>query len=232
MKPFTLALLFFVSSFLHAETAAPENTLQILQARIQALREAGELNTEAEGWRQKLPKFPEASFAAGGTYIWTLETSEGTLVAHLDYKSAPEHVRNILWLSELGFYDGLNFHRIMPGFMAQGGCPLGKGFGNPGYTLKLEAKSGRKHDVPGILSMARTQAPNSAGSQFFITFGPTPQLDGQYSVFGNVVEGLEVLKKLEAAGNPDPNSNGVPPLKDIRIVSARVAWKADLQPEP
>jgi len=140
-------------------------------------------------------------------------------------------VRNILYLTELGFYDGLNFHRIIPGFMAQGGCPLGRGNGGPGYNLKLEAHQDVKHDEPGVLSMARSRMPDSAGSQFFITFGKVSHLDGQYTVFGRITDGREVLKELEAAGNPNPRSNGVPPQKEIVIRNAEIR-QVTKDPEP
>ena len=146
------------------------------------------------------------------------------MVAELYPEAAPEHVRNAIYLSGTGYYNGLKFHRIIPKFMAQGGCPLGKGNGGPGYRIKLEVNRKFLHTKAGVLSMARTSVPNSAGSQFFITFGPTRNLDMQYSVFGQVVEGLDVVKKLEAAGNP--RSNGVPPKKLITIDKAWVTWEA------
>ena len=134
---------------------------------------------------------------------------------------APEHTASTIYLSLLGFYDGLNFHRIIPGFMAQGGCPLGQGVGGPGYNVKLEVDRKVLHTERGVLSMARSASPHSAGSQFFITFGPTRSLDLQYSVFGKVVEGLDVVSKLEKAGNSNPGSNGVPPKK---IVTMDKTW--------
>lgn len=211
--------------------SSPENALEALSAFIETARAEGKINLERDNWRTRLPKFPEVAFDAGGTYIWTLETTEGKIEAELLPEVAPDHVRNILYLSQLGFYDGLVFHRIIPGFMAQGGCPLGRGTGNPGYALPLEVSREALHDAPGTLSMARSARPDSAGSQFFITFGPTPNLDMQYSVFGRVVEGMDTVRKLEAAGNPNPRANGVPPLKEIRIERGTVAWRADGEPE-
>ena len=198
------------------------DALAELKTFITEAKASGKINPEQERWKTRLPKFPDVVFAEGEAYQWIIETSEGTLTADLYPQAAPEHVRNILYLSTLGYYDGLVFHRIIPGFMAQGGCPLGTGTGGPGYQVKLEAKPEWKHQGPGILSMARAQNPNSAGSQFFLTFKSTPFLDNQYTVFGKVSEGLDVLKKLEAAGNPNPRSNGVPPLKEIRILSTSV----------
>ena len=209
-----------------AEEAGPANALEALKGFIAEAKEDGRIDLEQDTWRTQLPKFPAVAFEAGGTYVWTLETSEGVMEAELMPEVAPDHVRNILYLSQLGFYDGLKFHRIIPGFMAQGGCPLGRGTGGPGYSLPLEVNRDALHDVAGTLSMARSARPDSAGSQFFITFGVTRNLDMQYSVFGRVTEGLDVVRKLEAAGNPNPRSNGVPPLKEIHIERATVAWRA------
>ncbi len=196
--------------------------LEDLRTFIQEAEQKGTINTSVPDWRTDLPKFPKVEFAESEELEWVLETSEGTLTATLNHQVAPDHVRNIAYLSLLGFYDGLVFHRIIPGFMAQGGCPEGTGRGGPGYNVSLEVSPKVTHDRPGTLSMARSRHPDSAGSQFFITFKPTPFLDRQYSVFGYVNDGLDVLKKLEAAGNPDPGANGTPPLKTIRILSATV----------
>ncbi len=119
--------------------------------------------------------------------------------------TAPMHVSSGIYLSRLGFYDGLNFHRIIPGFMAQGGCPTGSGRGNPGYFMAGEFKGNRKHDKAGILSTANTGRPNSEGSQFFLTFGPTRSLDGKYTIWGEVVEGQATLKALAKLGSSANN---------------------------
>jgi cyclophilin family peptidyl-prolyl cis-trans isomerase len=110
------------------------------------------------------------------------------------------HVSNFIYLTRLGFYDGVPFHRVITGFMAQGGCPLGTGTGNPGYGFGGEFSETVKHDTPGLLSMANA-GPGTDGSQFFLTFVPTPWLDGKHTIFGKVVEGMDTLKKLEAAGS-------------------------------
>ena len=201
------------------------DALKEIQDFIKTSKESGAIETSAPGWKTRLPKFPPAEFAEDAGYEWVLETSEGTMVADLYPEAAPDHVRNILYLSSVGFYDGLIFHRIIPGFMAQGGCPRGTGRSGPGYMVDLEANATWRHEGPGVLSMARTMRPNTAGSQFFLTLKSTPQLDRQYTVFGKVTEGLEVLKKLEAAGNPDPRANGTPPLKKITIYSTQVRAK-------
>ena len=157
-----------------------------------------------DGWRTRLPKFPELTFGTGEEYLWKLDTNQGAITLRLFSDTAPQHVANFLYLTELGFYDGLNFHRVVPGFMAQGGCPTGTGSGSPGYTFPAEFNPGPKHDKAGILSMANTGKPSSDGSQFFITFRAMPSLDGKHTVCGEVVEGMDVVKKLEAQGNPEP----------------------------
>ena len=110
------------------------------------------------------------------------------------------HVTSFAYLAGLGFYDGLAFHRVITSFMAQGGCPLGTGTGGPGYQFGGEFKPDVKHTKGGLLSMANA-GPGTDGSQFFLTFVPTPWLDGKHTIFGEVVEGLDVLKTLEAAGS-------------------------------
>ncbi len=176
------------------------------------------IDRRREGWRTRLPRFPDVAFARGEEYQWRLETSQGVITLRLFPDTAPQHVANVIYLSELGFYDGLTFHRVVSGFMAQGGCPTGSGSGNPGYTFASELGGGRKHDKPGVLSMANTGQPSSDGSQFFVTFRPAPELDGKHTVFGEVVAGMDVVKKLEAQGGPDPGTPKIP----LRILTARI----------
>ena len=115
-------------------------------------------------------------------------------------KVAPMHVTSTIYLTRMGFYDGVVFHRVIQGFMAQGGDPTGTGSGGPGYKYDGEfAPDGPKHDKAGMLSMAHA-GPGTDGSQFFITFGPTPHLNNVHTVFGEVVKGMDTLKKLEAVG--------------------------------
>ena len=113
---------------------------------------------------------------------------------------APRHVASTIYLTRLGFYDGLGFHRVITEFMAQGGCPLGSGTGGPGYEYAGEFDPGLRHDRPGLLSMAN-RGPGTDGSQFFLTFVPTPWLDDKHTVFGEVVEGMDTLEALEACGS-------------------------------
>ena len=110
-------------------------------------------------------------------------------------EDAPKTVENFVTLAKKGFYNGLNFHRVVPDFVVQGGCPKGNGTGGPGYTIKAEFNK-QKH-VRGTLAMARSQHPDSAGSQFYICYGSTPHLDGQYTVFGKVVSGMELVDRIK-----------------------------------
>lgn len=126
----------------------------------------------------------------------------GVIKAELYPEVAPNTVNNFIDLINRGFYDGLIFHRVIPGFMIQGGCPEGTGMGGPGYSIKGEFTSnGFKNDLKhtkGVLSMARAMHPDSAGSQFFIMVANAPHLDGQYASFGKVIEGMEVADKIVA----------------------------------
>ena len=136
--------------------------------------------------------------------IITIEMEDGGIIkAELYPEIAPNTVRNFISLVTNGFYSGLIFHRVIPGFMIQGGCPLGKGHGDPGYSIRGEfAGNGYKNSLqhgPGVLSMARSGNPNSAGSQFFIMHEASPHLDGQYAAFGKVIEGQDVVDKIANA---------------------------------
>jgi cyclophilin family peptidyl-prolyl cis-trans isomerase len=115
-------------------------------------------------------------------------------------EAAPMHVSSTVYLTRVGFYDDLIFHRVIDGFMAQGGDPTGTGRGGPGYKYAGEFSGDLKHDKPGLLSMANA-GPGTDGSQFFLTFVPTPWLDGRHTIFGEVVEGMDALQQLEAAGS-------------------------------
>jgi cyclophilin family peptidyl-prolyl cis-trans isomerase len=161
-------------------------------------------------WKTSLPKPPKVTFTAGKKYFWVLDTTKGTIKVALMPDVAPMHVSSTIYLTRLGFYDGVSFHRVIPGFMAQGGDPLGTGMGGPGYKYEGEFSTTVKHDKPGMLSMANA-GPGTDGSQFFLTFVATPHLDGRHSIFGEVVEGQDVLKKLEAAGTA-PSGKTTEPL--------------------
>ncbi len=151
-------------------------------------------------------------------YQIELTTNAGTILVDLYPDVAPGHCNNIIGLTKIGFYDGIIFHRVIKGFMAQVGCPQGTGTGGPGYTIDAEFND-RPHE-PGVLSAARTGDPNSAGSQFFLCLERVPHLDNQYTVFGKTAneESLTVVKAIgEVATNPQDR-----PLEEISITSARV----------
>ena len=136
--------------------------------------------------------------------IVTITMADGrVMTGELYPEKAPNTVNNFISLANQGFYDGLIFHRVIPGFMIQGGCPQGTGMGGPGYSIKGEfAHNGVKNDLKharGVLSMARAMHPNSAGSQFFIMVEKAPHLDGEYAAFGKVIEGMEVADAIVSA---------------------------------
>jgi peptidyl-prolyl cis-trans isomerase B (cyclophilin B) len=128
--------------------------------------------------------------------VATIVTNKGTIKLELYAGKVPKTVANFEKLAGEGFYDGLKFHRVIPDFMIQGGCPQGTGTGGPGYTFEDEFDPSLRHNAPGILSMANS-GPNTNGSQFFITHVPTSWLDGKHSVFGKVTEGMDVVNAIK-----------------------------------
>jgi peptidyl-prolyl cis-trans isomerase B (cyclophilin B) len=148
----------------------------------------------------------------------TIEMENGGLIKlELDRAAAPNTVKNFLSLVDKGFYNGLIFHRVIPGFMIQGGCPDGTGMGGPGYCIKGEfSGNGVSNPIQharGVISMARAMDPDSAGSQFFIMHADSPHLNGQYAAFGRVVEGMDVVDAIAAA----PTGRNDRPVKEMRI---------------
>lgn len=140
------------------------------------------------------PKPPEMTIDPNKSYTATIDTSLGTVTVELYPKVAPNHVNSFVFLAREGFYEGVIFHRVIPGFMIQGGDPTGTGTGGPGYQVRAEFNP-MKH-TRGVLSMARSNDPNSAGSQFFLMHADAPFLDGQYTAFGKATSGLEVIDKI------------------------------------
>ncbi|MBU2869457.1 peptidylprolyl isomerase [Colwellia sp. E2M01] len=152
-------------------------------------------------WKTSLTKPPLLTFTKDKDYFWELKTNQGNITIKLLTDSAPMHVSSTIYLTKLGFYDGLTFHRVIPGFMAQGGDPTGTGAGNPGYKYDGEFDGKTTHDTVGTLSMANA-GPGTDGSQFFLTFTPTPFLDGKHTVFGKIVIGSEQsLTNIEKLGS-------------------------------
>jgi len=165
-----------------------------------------------------------ATTPAAAPEVGVITTSEGVMVVEFYPDVAPNHVANFKKLARSGFYDGTAFHRVIPGFMIQGGDPNTKddsnkgswGMGGPGWTVNAEFNA--KHHARGILSMARSNDPNSAGSQFFICHGDAGFLDHQYTVFGNLIKGFDVLDKIATTPTEAPDR----PIKRINIISIKI----------
>ena len=165
--------------------------------------------------------------------IVTITMENGDVMkAELYPEIAPISVNNYISLIKKGYYDGLIFHRVIKGFMIQGGCPNGNGMGGPGYSIKGEfAQNGFANDLkhePGVLSMARAQHPDSAGSQFFIMHKTSPHLDGMYAAFGKVTEGIDVVNKIAGV----PTAYGDRPYEDQVIESMSVDTLGETYEEP
>jgi peptidylprolyl isomerase len=168
-------------------------------------------------WKTKLNQPQLLTFTQGKDYFWELQTNQGNLSIKLFSDIAPMHVSSTIFLTHLGFYDDLTFHRVIPGFMAQGGDPIGTGAGNPGYKYDGEFEGDKSHNEAGMLSMANA-GPGTDGSQFFITFKPTPFLDGKHTVFGQVITGLEdTLAKIETLGSRRGKTT-----EEVKIIKASI----------
>jgi cyclophilin family peptidyl-prolyl cis-trans isomerase len=148
----------------------------------------------------------------------TIATSRGTFAVELFEQRAPKTTANFVELAEKGYYDDVVFHRIIAGFMIQGGDPTGTGRGGPGYTIADEFHPELRHDAPGVLSMANA-GPNTGGSQFFITLAPTAWLDGKHAVFGKVVSGMDVIEDIASV----PTDRSDRPLEPVSIEGISLA---------
>ena len=165
--------------------------------------------------------------------IVTIEMEDGGIMkAELYPEIAPNTVNSFISLINKGYYNGLIFHRVIPGFMIQGGCPQGIGIGGPGYNIKGEfSHNGFQNDLKhdrGVLSMARAMSPDSAGSQFFLMHETSPHLDGQYAAFGKVIEGMDVVDAI--AGTKTDRADR--PLEDQKMVKVTVETFGETYPEP
>ncbi|WP_158966192.1 peptidylprolyl isomerase [Paraglaciecola sp. L3A3] len=169
-----------------------------------------------EEWKTSLPQPIELTFTEGKQYLWEITTNKGMITIQLMPEVAPMHTSSTIYLTTLGFYDNTIFHRVISGFMAQGGDPLGSGRGNPGYKYAGEFSDEVTHTEAGLLSMANS-GPGTDGSQFFLTFAPTPWLDGKHTIFGKVIEGMEVLKILESLGSRSGKTS-----EEIKLISAQI----------
>jgi peptidylprolyl isomerase len=172
-----------------------------------------------QDWKTSLPKPTTFTFSQDKAYLWHLKTSKGDIHIELMPNVAPTHVSSTIYLTSLGYYDNTIFHRIIPGFMAQGGDPTGTGKGNPGYQNAGEFSDELKHTQGGLLSMANS-GPNTDGSQFFLTFTASPWLDGKHTIFGKVVQGMDVLESLEKYGSRSGKTN-----EEVSIITATILVK-------
>jgi cyclophilin family peptidyl-prolyl cis-trans isomerase len=163
---------------------------------------------------------PPMSIDPSKQYVATLKTEKGDIVIELYPDKAPLAVNNFVFLARNGWYDGVTFHRVLPGFVAQSGDPSGTGFGSPGYAFANETTSALKYDKPGVVGMANS-GKDSNGSQFFITYAPASQLDGDFTVFGQVVSGMDVATNLTPR---DPSANLDLPPGD-KIISVTIEEK-------
>ena len=192
-----------------------------------ALAQESKSSAKETAMSEQLPALP------AGTYV-VFDTTMGRIIARLFTDKAPKTCENFIGLAQgtkawkepatgqwvkRPFYDGLIFHRVIPGFMIQGGCPLGMGYGGPGYQFPDEFNPQLRHNKPGILSMANS-GPNTNGSQFFITEVPTPHLDNHHSVFGEVVEGMDVVKRIAHVPRDENDKPRTPVvMKTVKIIT-------------
>ena len=196
LKAHKLWLLFLTPGVLTAcERATQDTNEEAVLAEA-----AAPVDKSNPDWKQQLSLPEVMDFKAGEKYYWDMETNMGNMSFLLFHEQTPMHASSTIYLTELGFYDEVVFHRVIPGFMAQGGDPTGTGRGGPGYRYEGEFPAGLSHDRPGLLSMANA-GPGTDGSQFFITFVPTQYLDGKHTIFGELADGMETLKALEERGS-------------------------------
>jgi peptidyl-prolyl cis-trans isomerase B (cyclophilin B) len=215
-KSYLLSLKTYLITLLIIVLSACFNPDPAMQA-VNSYIEKQKIDKTQSDWKTKLQKPELAEFNPEAQYFWELETTEGKLVVELFPETAPMHATSTIYLTQLGFYDDLVFHRVINTFMAQGGDPLGNGRGNPGYKYAGEFDGSLSHDKAGLLSMANS-GPNTDGSQFFITFAATPWLDGKHTIFGEVVEGLDTtLPAIESLGSRSGRTE-----KEVKIIKASI----------
>jgi peptidyl-prolyl cis-trans isomerase B (cyclophilin B) len=191
-------------------------------AAIDAFIAEHPVDKDRRSWRTRLKKPPIFKFDPKKTYTWKLETNQGEMRFRMLPEVAPMHVSSTLYLTRLGFYDSLKFHRVIKGFMAQGGDPLGRGTGGPGYRFGGEFDPAVVHDAAGMLSMANS-GPGTDGSQFFITFRATPHLDNKHTIYGKAEseKSLNTILKLEGLAR-DHGARNTKPKEPITITRATI----------
>ncbi len=214
----TIKSLLLALAILMVCTACSEQQSPAIK-KVTEFAESLNIDKTDKNWKTKLKQPPQLVFEENKSYIWHLETTEGVIEITFTPDEAPIHVSSTIFLTKIGFYDDLIFHRVIPGFMAQGGDPLGTGRGNPGYQYQGEFTGKYTHDKPGTLSMANAGA-GTDGSQFFITFKATPFLDNKHTVFGYVTAGMDVLQNMEKLGSPRGKTS-----KEIKIIKATIIEK-------
>jgi peptidyl-prolyl cis-trans isomerase B (cyclophilin B) len=203
-----------------SERGSAQDSAKQESADTKTTAKKGGNETVTEKASDAKPAEPEApysyvKFKKGEKPHILMETSLGPITIELWPDVAPKHCQSFVHLVKTGFYDSLTFHRVVPGFVIQGGDPLGNGTGGPGYRLPAEF-SNLKHEA-GILSMARGPDPNSAGSQFFICLGRAAHLDGAYTIFGKVIDGMDVVRKIEKV-----ELKGSTPVKKVYMTKVTV----------
>ena len=217
MKTYCLLILLLAPALSGCESgSAPAPTPDSAITEIDAFISQQKIDKTQPGWKTSLPQPPKLTFDPKRKYYWILQTGKGRLKVELMPANAPMHVSSTIYLARLGFYDGLKFHRIIHGFMAQSGCPNGTGKGTPGYQYSGEfIDKALKHSRPGLLSMANVgPGTDTDGSQFFLTFVPTPWLDGLHTIFGKLVEGFQPLTFIQNAGSKSKDGT---PTEEILI---------------
>jgi peptidylprolyl isomerase len=172
-------------------------------------------DSEVAARLDKYAQAPAMSVDPAKTYTATITTPRGDIVIRLRPDLAPETVNSFVFLAREGYFDGITWHRVIPGFVAQGGDPTGTGMGGPGYLVKGEFSETVLFDKPGIVAMARPgNDVNGNGSQFFITLAPTPELNGQYTIFGEVTQGLDIVEGIPAR---DPDTAPTPGEQMVKV---------------
>ncbi len=182
-----------------------------LVARPRQRAQAKPESAQTLSWSQP----PEMSIDLDKDYQAVLLTEKGVITIDLFEKETPKTVNNFVFLARQGFYNGTTFHRVIPGFVAQAGDPTGTGTGGPGYQFENEIVPSLHHDKAGVVSMANA-GPDTNGSQFFITYGPLPYLDGDYTIFGQVIDGMDVVQALTPR-DPDQDPNAPPGDKILTV---------------
>jgi len=219
--PWLLALVLIASTATGAESAKEESVSEAKDpaiAQIEAYIADKKVDTKRNRWKEELPPPLVVQFDPDKKYFWNLKTNLGDMKIEFMPQYAPKHVSSTIYLTLLGFYDGVSFHRIIPRFMAQGGDPTGTGMGGPGYHYDGEFDRRARHSKPGILSMANA-GPGTDGSQFFLLFKPQPHLDDKHTVFGEVVEGMDTLRDIEDKGTSPRGTPKEPVLIEKATIS-------------